>query len=184
MEQRAPTLSSNATLRHCRMLAAPKYRLLCQAQTPRRAGRKRRHESPGIEPHLRVLRRAGLCRSKGSRTSACGFKRAPDCLEPVQHWMRQVEDLWRRQLHAFKVFAESPRRTRPSSGMIGDRARSALQSRPAVLHSILHGRRSINVGRGLKFLTPASPSGLLASSRRSAVDCSSHSTVTEHRTCH
>jgi hypothetical protein len=35
----------------------------------------------------------------------------PAAFQPVQQWMAQVEDLWRRQLHAFKAFAENPRRT-------------------------------------------------------------------------
>ena len=85
-------------------------------QKPRRAGELAEcvDMSPqALSRHLRVLRKAGLVWEEGIERDARVriYSVQPNAFEPVQQWMAQVEDLWRRQLHAFKAFAESPRRT-------------------------------------------------------------------------
>jgi DNA-binding transcriptional ArsR family regulator len=83
---------------------------------PRRAGELAEciNMSPqALSRHLRVLRKAGLVSEHGIENDArvrIYSVQAP-AFQPVQHWIAQVEDLWRRQLHAFKAFAEDPRRS-------------------------------------------------------------------------
>jgi DNA-binding transcriptional ArsR family regulator len=84
-------------------------------QKPRRAGELA--ECIGMSPqalsrHLRVLRKAGLVGEHGIENDARVriYSVHATAFKPVQHWMTQVEDLWRRQLQAFKAFAENPRR--------------------------------------------------------------------------
>jgi len=84
-------------------------------QKPRRAGELAAcvEMSPqALSRHLRVLRKAGLVSEQGIENDARVrvYSIHPDAFQPVQHWMAQVEGLWRRQLHAFKAFAENPRR--------------------------------------------------------------------------
>ena len=85
-------------------------------QKPRRAGELAEciEMSPqALSRHLRVLRKAGLVSEHGIENDARVriYSVEATALQPVQHWMAQVEDLWRRQLHAFKAFAENPRRS-------------------------------------------------------------------------
>ena len=115
MEQRAPTLQLNATFAALSD-ASRREMIRLLLQKPRRAGELA--ESVDMSPqalsrHLRVLRRAGLVSEQGIENDARVriYSVHPTAFQPVLHWMAQVEDLWRRQLHAFKVFAESPRRT-------------------------------------------------------------------------
>jgi DNA-binding transcriptional ArsR family regulator len=84
-------------------------------QKPRRAGELAEciAMSPqALSRHLRVLRKAGLVSEHGIEKDARVrvYSVHASAFEPVQHWIAQVEDLWRRQLHAFKTFAENPRR--------------------------------------------------------------------------
>jgi DNA-binding transcriptional ArsR family regulator len=84
-------------------------------QKPRRAGELAEcvDMSPqALSRHLRVLRRAGLISERGVPNDARVRIYSVDAsaFQPVQQWMAQVEDLWRRQLQAFKTFAENPRR--------------------------------------------------------------------------
>lgn len=86
-------------------------------QKPRRAGELA--ECVAMSPqalsrHLRVLRKAGLVMEEGVESDARVriYSVHPGAFEPVQHWLAQVEDLWRRQLHAFKSYAESTQRNR------------------------------------------------------------------------
>ena len=81
---------------------------------PRRAGELAEciEMSPqALSRHLRVLRKAGLVSERGvphdARVRVYSVHAA--AFQPVQNWMAQIEDLWRRQLHAFKAFAENPR---------------------------------------------------------------------------
>ena len=83
-------------------------------QKPRRAGELAEciDMSPqALSRHLRVLRKAGLVSEHGIESDARVrvYSVHASALQPVQHWMAQVEDLWHRQLHAFKTFAENPR---------------------------------------------------------------------------
>lgn len=83
-------------------------------QKPRRAGElaERVEMSPqALSRHLRVLRRAGLVSEHGVPSDARirVYSVHASAFQPVQDWMAQVEELWRRQLHAFKAFAEDPR---------------------------------------------------------------------------
>jgi DNA-binding transcriptional ArsR family regulator len=88
---------------------------------PRRAGELA--ESVAMSPqalsrHLRVLRKAGLVSEEGIEGDARVrvYSVHPDAFLPVQLWLTQVEELWQRQLHAFKAYAESvprPRRSKP-----------------------------------------------------------------------
>jgi DNA-binding transcriptional ArsR family regulator len=84
-------------------------------QKPRRAGEIA--ESIDMSPqalsrHLRVLRKAGLVAERGIDNDARVriYSVETTAFEPVQNWVSQVEDLWRRQLKAFKSFADNPRR--------------------------------------------------------------------------
>jgi len=84
-------------------------------QKPRRAGELAQciDMSPqALSRHLRVLRRAGLVSEQGIEGDARVrvYSVHPAALQPVQQWLAQVEDLWRRQLHSFKAYAENPRR--------------------------------------------------------------------------
>jgi DNA-binding transcriptional ArsR family regulator len=88
-------------------------------QKPRRAGELA--ECVAMSPqalsrHLRVLRKAGLVMEEGVENDARVriYSIHPGAFEPVQHWLTQVEDLWRRQLHAFKAYAEGTHRNRRS----------------------------------------------------------------------
>ena len=81
---------------------------------PRRAGELAQcvDMSPqALSRHLRVLRKAGLVSERGVPNDARVriYSVHADAFQPVQQWMAQVEDLWRRQLHAFKIYAENPR---------------------------------------------------------------------------
>ena len=83
-------------------------------QKPRRAGELAEciDMSPqALSRHLRVLRKAGLVSEHGIESDARVrvYSVHASAFQPVQHWMAQVEDLWHRQLHAFKTFAENPR---------------------------------------------------------------------------
>jgi DNA-binding transcriptional ArsR family regulator len=84
-------------------------------QKPRRAGEIA--ESIDMSPqalsrHLRVLRKAGLVAEQGIENDARVRVYSVETLafQPMQNWVAQVEDLWRRQLKAFKSFADNPRR--------------------------------------------------------------------------
>jgi DNA-binding transcriptional ArsR family regulator len=84
-------------------------------QKPRRAGELARcvDMSPqALSRHLRVLRRAGLVSEQGIDADARVrlYSVHPSAFQPVQQWIAQAEDLWRRQLHSFKAYAESARR--------------------------------------------------------------------------
>jgi DNA-binding transcriptional ArsR family regulator len=82
---------------------------------PRRAGELA--ESVDMSPqalsrHLRVLRKAGLVMDDGIEDDARVriYSVQPAAFEPVQQWITQSEDLWHRQLSAFKSFAEAAHR--------------------------------------------------------------------------
>jgi DNA-binding transcriptional ArsR family regulator len=84
-------------------------------QKPRRAGELAEciEMSPqALSRHLRVLRKAGLVSEQGIEDDARVrvYSVHPAAFQPVQQWLGQIEDMWRRQLHSFKTFAESPRR--------------------------------------------------------------------------
>jgi DNA-binding transcriptional ArsR family regulator len=89
-------------------------------QKPRRAGELA--ECVAMSPqalsrHLRVLRRAGLIVEEGVQEDARVrvYSVQPAAFEPVQVWLAQVEDLWRRQLQSFKAYAENTHRARRKS---------------------------------------------------------------------
>jgi DNA-binding transcriptional ArsR family regulator len=82
---------------------------------PRRAGELAEcvDMSPqALSRHLRVLRKAGLVMEQGIEHDARVriYSVHATALAPLQQWLSQAEDLWKRQLHAFKAFAENPRR--------------------------------------------------------------------------
>jgi DNA-binding transcriptional ArsR family regulator len=84
---------------------------------PRRAGELARYVavSPqALSRHLRVLRKAGLVVEQGLEEDARArvYSVRPIALEPVQDWLWQIEDIWRRQLQSFKSYAESNHRAR------------------------------------------------------------------------
>jgi DNA-binding transcriptional ArsR family regulator len=85
-------------------------------QKPRRAGELADclDMSPqALSRHLRILRRAGLIAEQGVEDDARVrvYSVHPTAFQPVQQWMAQVEDLWRRQLNSFKAYAENAKRT-------------------------------------------------------------------------
>jgi DNA-binding transcriptional ArsR family regulator len=86
-------------------------------QKPRRAGELAEsiHMSPqALSRHLRVLRRAGLVSEEGIEADARVrvYSVQASAFQPVQQWINQAEELWRRQLSAFKHYAEGLHRAR------------------------------------------------------------------------
>jgi DNA-binding transcriptional ArsR family regulator len=84
---------------------------------PRRAGELAAYMavSPqALSRHLRVLRKVGLVVEQGLEQDARVriYNVRPMALEPVQEWLGQIEDLWRRQLQSFKAHAERSHRSR------------------------------------------------------------------------
>jgi DNA-binding transcriptional ArsR family regulator len=90
-------------------------------QRPRRAGELAAgvNMSPQASSrHLRLLRKAGLVVEEGIENDARVriYSVHPAAFQPLQEWITQAEDLWRRQLHAFKAYAESThRKPKPKS---------------------------------------------------------------------
>jgi DNA-binding transcriptional ArsR family regulator len=85
------------------------------AVQPRRAGDLAlgvRMSPQALSRHLRVLRKAGLVAETGIEADArVRVYRIPEhAFESVQHWLAAAEDLWRRQLSAFKAYAEQAQR--------------------------------------------------------------------------
>ena len=86
-------------------------------QKPRRAGELADMVSmspQALSRHLRLMRRAGLVVEEGIDSDARVrvYSVHPDAFAPVQSWLAEVEDAWRRQLHAFKAYAEHTQRSR------------------------------------------------------------------------
>ena len=84
-------------------------------QRPRRPGELAEcvEMSPqALSRHLRVLRKAGLVVEQGIEDDARVrvYSVPAAAFQPVQNWVAQAEDLWRRQLASFKAYAENPRR--------------------------------------------------------------------------
>jgi DNA-binding transcriptional ArsR family regulator len=84
---------------------------------PRRAGELAEMVSmspQALSRHLRVLRRAGLVVEEGIEADARVrmYRVHPDAFAPIEAWLAEVEEVWRRQLQAFKAYAESGQRTR------------------------------------------------------------------------
>jgi DNA-binding transcriptional ArsR family regulator len=82
---------------------------------PRRAGELAAgvDMSPqALSRHLRVLRKAGLVAEAGIEDDARVriYSVQPTAFESVQEWIMHSEDLWRRQLLAFKSYAETVHR--------------------------------------------------------------------------
>jgi DNA-binding transcriptional ArsR family regulator len=114
VDQRVPNLQLNAAFA---ALSDPSRREMLRMllQKPRRAGELAAcvDMSPqALSRHLRVLRKAGLVSEQGIEDDARVrvYSVHPAAFQPVQQWMAQVEDLWRRQLQSFKAYAENPRR--------------------------------------------------------------------------
>jgi DNA-binding transcriptional ArsR family regulator len=115
MDQHSPTLQLSAAFAALSD-ASRRDMIRMLLQKPRRAGELAEciDMSPqALSRHLRVLRKAGLVSEQGIEDDARVriYSVHPNAFQPVQQWMAQVEDLWRRQLQAFKAFAESPRRS-------------------------------------------------------------------------
>ncbi|HWW28498.1 MAG TPA: metalloregulator ArsR/SmtB family transcription factor [Steroidobacteraceae bacterium] len=115
MDPRAPNLQLNAAFAALSD-AARREMIRVLLQKPRRAGELAAciAMSPqALSRHLRVLRKAGLVSEQGIEEDARVrvYSVHPAAFQPVQQWLAQAEDLWRRQLHAFKIYAENPRRS-------------------------------------------------------------------------
>lgn len=86
-------------------------------QKPRRAGELADIVSmspQALSRHLRLMRKAGLVVEEGIESDARVrvYSVHPDAFAPVQSWLADVEDVWRRQLQAFKAYAEHAQRAR------------------------------------------------------------------------
>jgi DNA-binding transcriptional ArsR family regulator len=86
-------------------------------QKPRRAGELAMSihmTPPALSRHLRVLRRAGLIAEEGIEDDARVriYSVHPNAFQPILQWVSQTEDLWRRQLQSFKMYAEGIQRGR------------------------------------------------------------------------
>jgi len=114
VDPRAPNLQLNAAFAALSD-ASRREMLRMLLQKPRRAGELAASVdmSPqALSRHLRVLRKAGLVSEQGIEDDARVriYSVHPAAFQPVQQWLAQVEDLWRRQLQSFKTYAENPRR--------------------------------------------------------------------------
>lgn len=67
-----------------------------------------------LSRHLRVLRKSGLVVDAGIAGDARVrvYSIHPEAFVPVQNWLVEVEEMWRRQLQSFKAHAESLPRQR------------------------------------------------------------------------
>jgi DNA-binding transcriptional ArsR family regulator len=115
MDPRAPNLQLNAAFAALSD-AGRREMIRVLLQKPRRAGELAAciAMSPqALSRHLRVLRKAGLVSEQGIEEDARVrvYSVHPAAFQPVQQWLAQAEDLWRRQLHSFKIYAENPRRS-------------------------------------------------------------------------
>jgi DNA-binding transcriptional ArsR family regulator len=115
MDQRSPSLQLNAAFTALSD-ASRREMIRVLLHKPRRAGELAEciDMSPqALSRHLRVLRKAGLIVEQGIENDARVrvYSVHPSAFEPLQQWMAQVEDLWRRQLQSFKALAEGGRRT-------------------------------------------------------------------------
>jgi DNA-binding transcriptional ArsR family regulator len=86
-------------------------------QKPKRAGELADIVSmspQALSRHLRLMRKAGLVVEEGIDSDARVrvYSVHPDAFAPVQSWLADVEDVWRRQLQAFKAYAEHAQRAR------------------------------------------------------------------------
>jgi DNA-binding transcriptional ArsR family regulator len=114
MERRSPAPQLDATFAALSD-ASRREMIRMLLRKPRRAGELAEcvEMSPhALSRHLRVLRKAGLVSEQGIDNDARVriYSVHPAAFQPVQQWMAQVESLWRRQLLAFKAFAENPQR--------------------------------------------------------------------------
>jgi DNA-binding transcriptional ArsR family regulator len=68
---------------------------------------------PALSRHLKVLRLAGLVNEESLASDARVrlYSVQAGAFAAVQTWVVQAEDLWRRQLHAFKAYAENLHRS-------------------------------------------------------------------------
>ena len=86
-------------------------------QKPRRAGELAdivAMSPQALSRHLRVLRKAGLVLEQGIDGDARVrmYSVHPGAFAPLQDWLAEVEDVWRRQLQSFKTYAENVQRGR------------------------------------------------------------------------
>jgi DNA-binding transcriptional ArsR family regulator len=86
-------------------------------QKPRRAGELADMVSmspQALSRHLRLMRKAGLVLEEGIDSDARVrvYSVHPNAFAPVQSWLAEVEEAWRRQLQAFKAYAEHSQRAR------------------------------------------------------------------------
>src|SRR5271167_3986157 len=114
MDSRSPSLQLNAAFAALSD-ASRREMIRMLLHKPRRAGELAAgvDMSPqALSRHLRVLRKAGLVSEQGIEDDARVriYSVHPAAFQPVQQWLAQVEDLWRRQLQSFKAYAENPRR--------------------------------------------------------------------------
>ena len=84
---------------------------------PQRAGELAQAVSmspQALSRHLRVLRQARLVVEEGIDSDARVriYRVHPEAFAPVQDWLAEVEDVWRRQLQGFKAYAEAGQRAR------------------------------------------------------------------------
>jgi len=84
-------------------------------ETPRRAGdlaQAVQLSFPAMSRHLRTMRECGLVEEDrdqlDSRVRIYRLSRAP--MEDLVSWLAQTEDLWARQLRAFKAHLQKPRK--------------------------------------------------------------------------
>ncbi len=88
--------------------------LLQRARRPGELAECIRMSPQALSRHLRVLRRAGLIAEQGvdgdARVRLYSVHAA--AFQPVQSWMAQVEEMWRRQLDSFAAYAEGTHRNR------------------------------------------------------------------------
>lgn len=98
-------------------LADPTRRAVVQSlsRRPWRAGELAEHlgvSAPALSRHLRQLKASALIVDEGIADDARVrvYKLAPQALKPLHDWLDDAQQLWERQLAAFKAFAERSER--------------------------------------------------------------------------
>ncbi|HUN25039.1 MAG TPA: metalloregulator ArsR/SmtB family transcription factor [Steroidobacteraceae bacterium] len=96
-------------------LADPRRRHVLELlrERPRRAGELARAvglRPPALSRHLRVLKSSGLVREAhpGFDARVRIYTLRPEPIAQLKTWLERTEQLWERQLAAFKAYLEQP----------------------------------------------------------------------------
>lgn len=117
MRRQTSTAKDSGLSRTLSALADPQRREVIDAlrQRPRNAGDLARLagiSAPAMSRHLRILRTAGLVAEEhdGLDARVRVYRLTPEPIDQLKSWMEETENLWAKQLLAFKARIEKTRR--------------------------------------------------------------------------